>query len=216
MRGELLRVIAGPLVWLALCGGPCLLAGCDTVRDQTAVIEYVPTASSAAIPGAQNVTLSVVAADKRSGPKNQLSVKKGIVGAIVYTGNDPIEVIRSAIEREFRAQGFVIGSGGYTLTVEVENFYSDFRANGSMFMSANADVSLGVRVRDPGGLTRYRHVYNDVAQLGPIYNESAEKVKTTLEQALAGTVRQIADDKALHASLLASGTNPSPRSERKP
>src|SRR5262249_27587805 len=159
-------------------------------------------ASPAAIPGAQNVTLSIVAADKRSGPKNQLSVKKGIVGAIVYTGNDPVEVTRAAVEREFRAQGFVIGAGGYTLTVEVENFYSDFGATPSMLMSATADVPLGVRVRDPGGPTRYRHVYNDVAQLGPIYNESAEKVKTTLERALAGTVRQIADDKALHASLL--------------
>lgn len=216
MRGELPRAIAGLSAGLVL--GVCvfLLTACDTVRDQTAVIEYVPTASSAAIPGAQNVTLSIVATDKRSGPKNQLSVKKGIVGAIVYTGNDPVEVIRSAVEREFRAQGFVIGAGGYTLTVDVENFYSDFRANGSMFMSANADVSLAVRVRDPGGLTRYRHVYSDVAQLGPIYNESAEKVKTTLEQALAGTVRQIADDKALHASLLASRTNTSQRSERKP
>ena len=182
----------------------CLIAACDTVRDQTASIDYVPASTTAVVPGAQNVTVSVVAVDKRSGAKNQLSVKKGVAAAIVYAGNDVIDVVRSAVERELKAQGFVIGAGGFTLTVDVENFYSDFRANASMFMNANGDVSLSLRVRDAAGATRYRQHYQGVSQLGPVYNESAEKVKTTLEQALASAVDQITADKVLQASLLST------------
>ena len=194
MWRDLLRAIA-----LIAVGG--LLAACDTVRDETISIDYVPLANPVVVRGAESVSLSVVAVDKRTGLKDRISNKRGIASAVVYAGNDVIDVARRAVESEFKAQGFVVGSGGFTVTVEVLNFYNDFRPN-PWFISSIADVALTLRVKDANGIVVYTHAYDGVAQLSAALNELGETAKAALQQALASVVSQIDEDIALQASLL--------------
>ena len=179
----------------------CLLMACDTVRDETIAIDYVPSTKSAVLRGAESVSLSVIAVDKRTGLKDRISNKRGIASAVVYAGNDVIDVTRRAVQSEFKAQGFVVETGGFTVTVEVLNFYNDFRPS-PWFISSIADVALTLRVKDANGVVVYTHAYDGVAQLSAALNESGETAKAALQQALASVISQIGEDKALQASLL--------------
>lgn len=182
----------------------CLLLACDSLSEERIAVGYVPSASIAALPGAERVTVSVGAADKRAGLRDRIATKRAITTARVIADNDVIELVRGAVERELTAQGFAQGAGGIAITVEVQNFYSDFQPA----MTATADVAFTLRAKDHAGATLYTRFYDGTARIANVVNQSAENARLALQQALAGALRQLVEDRALQAALLSPRRSP--------
>jgi uncharacterized lipoprotein len=186
----------------------CCLTACNTIIDEKTSIDFVPSSVPGILPGAENVSLSVVAVDKRTQYRDRISSKRTAVGTIVTPTNDVIDLVRRAVEQEFKAEGFVIGDGGIAVTVEVQNFYTDFPMPG-LTMSAAADVALTLRAKNSADVTLYSRFYDGTGKVDPIFNESAANVKIALQQALANAIQQMVEDKALQSALLSARANSS-------
>jgi uncharacterized lipoprotein YajG len=199
-------------LWMAVAAlSGCFLAACNTLIDEKTAIDFVPLSTPAVLPGAESVGISVVAVDKRTGFKDRISTKRTAMGTQVAASNDVVELVRSAVQQELKAEGFAVGTAGITITVEVQNFYTDFPMPG-LTMAAAANVSFTLRAKNADGISLYTHFYEGNGRVDPIFNESAANVKKALEQALASAVRQMVADKALQSALLSSRANsPVPR-----
>jgi uncharacterized lipoprotein YajG len=177
-----------------------LLAACNSLSEESVAIAYVPSSAPAAVPGAENVSLSVIAVDKRAQLRDRIGTKRAVNTARLLAANDVIDLVRSAVEQDFKAEGFVIGSGGLTVTIDVQNFYNDFRSEGA-FPSALANVAFTLRVKDGAGATLYTRFYEGNGKVENVFNQSADTAKVALQQALANAVRQVTEDQALQAVL---------------
>ena len=190
----------------ALAAG--LLAACAITEDKLPV-DYIPNVGVTRVVGAEAISLTVTGADKRTQFADRISTKKngyGMEMARIVATNDVVEVVRGGVERELRAQGFAVGSGGISLTVELQNFYNNFRLG---FASGNsvADVALAVKVRNGAGALVYSQTY-DASISNDVFLASGENAKAALEKALTTATRKIVDDRALQEALLA--TRPAP------
>lgn len=185
-----------------------LLAACAITEDKVPV-DYVANADVARVVGAEAISLTVTAADRRTQYVDRISTKKngyGMEMARIVSTNDVVEVVRGGVERELKAQGFAIGPGGASITVELQNFYNNFRVG---FASGNAvaDVALALKVRNAGGALVYSQFY-DASISTDVFLASGENAKAALEKALTAATRKILDDRALQEALLA--TRPAP------
>lgn len=200
IRGVLRAAIA------ALAAG--LMSACALSEDKVPV-DYVPNEGVARVAGAETISLTVASADKRSQYVDRISTKKngyGMEMARIIATNDVVEVVRGGVERELKAQGFAMGSGGASVTVELQNFYNNFRVG---FASGNsvADVALAVKVRNAAGALVYSQTY-DASISNEVFLASGENAKAALQKALTTATRKIVDDRALQEALLA--TRPAP------
>ena len=176
------------------------LAACKTFDDEAVPITYTPSAGPTAVPGAEKVILSVSAEDRRA-QKDRIGIKSSINQPRVLADNDIAEVVRGAVESELKGEGFVIGSGGLAITIDLQDFYYDARRE-NLYGSGFSSVAFTLRVRDRTGATLYSRPYEAKARLDFNFDKSAEKARVGLQRALADAVRQIGDDKALQAALL--------------
>jgi uncharacterized lipoprotein len=182
-----------------------LVGGCALAEDRIAV-DYAPDANSgiSALPGAAGATLSPVLSDKRKQFTDRVSTKRngyGMEMARIVSTKDVPAIVLGAVEQEFKTLGFVVGPGGLSVTVEVVNFYNNFRT-GILSGSAQADVSFGVRVKNAAGAPLYTKFYSGSGTIEPVFLASGDNAKQALEKALASAVEQMADDKALQRVLL--------------
>ena len=106
-------------------------------------------------------------------------------------------------------QGFAIGPNGPSVTVELQNFYNNFRI-GLATGFAVADVALAVKVRNAGGALVYSQTY-DASISNEVFLASGENAKAALEKALTVATRKIVDDRALQEALLAARPAPARR-----
>lgn len=201
MSSVLLRaIVASAVAWLA--------AGCAVVEDKVP-IDYVSQVSApAALPGAENVLITVSARDRRAQLGDRVSTKKngyGMEMARIVSTNDVVDLVRTSVEREFKAQGFRVGPGGVAVSIELQNFYNNFQL-GIVTGTALADVSFGLKVRDATGAQLYAHDYSGSARLDNIMLMSGDNAKVALQQALAAAVKQVVDDTALQQVLLSTRT----------
>jgi len=199
MNSVLLRaIVASAVAWLA--------AGCAVVEDKVP-IDYVSQVSAPApVPGAENVLITLTARDRRAQLGDRVSTKKngyGMEMARIVSTNDVVELVRTSVEREFKAQGFRVGSGGVAVAIELQNFYNNFQL-GLVTGTALADVSFGLKVRDATGAQLYAHDYSGSARLDNIMLMSGDNAKAALQQALAAAVKQVVDDTALQQVLLST------------
>jgi uncharacterized lipoprotein YajG len=195
----MLRVIAAVIVaWIT--------AGCALTEDKVPV-DYVSGSSTPApLAGAASVTLSLTASDKRQQYADRIGTKKngyGMEMAKIVAANDVPTLVRSAVEREFKAQGFSIGSDGLAVTIELQNFYNNFKV-GIFSSTAEAEVAFGVRVRNAAGASLYTQFYSATGTVDNVMLATGENAKAALEKALTSAVKQMADDKALQAALLSA------------
>jgi uncharacterized lipoprotein YajG len=199
MSSVLLRaIVASAVAWLA--------AGCAVVEDKVP-IDYVSQVSAPApLPGAENVLITVSARDRRAQLGDRVSTKKngyGMEMARIVSTNDVVDLVRTSVEREFKAQGFRVGPGGVAVSIELQNFYNNFQL-GIVTGAALADVSFGLKVRDATGAQLYAHDYSGSAKLDNIMLMSGDNAKVALQQALAAAVKQVVDDAALQQVLLST------------
>jgi len=204
MNSVLLRaIVASAVAWLA--------AGCAVVEDKVP-IDYVSQVSAPApVPGAENVLITVSARDRRAQLGDRVSTKKngyGMEMARIVSANDVVDLVRTSVESEFKAQGFRVGPGGVAVAIELQNFYNNFQL-GLVTGTALADVSFGLKVRDATGAQLYAHDYSGSARLDNIMLMSGDNAKAALQKALAAAVKQVADDTSLQQVLLSTRTRSS-------
>jgi uncharacterized lipoprotein YajG len=192
-------------VWAiaALAG---VLAGCHSYQDETIAIDYRRAETPAAtVSGAENVTLSFAGVDRRAQRTDLISTKEGWAAAQVQVTNDVVDLVRAAVEDDFKARGFRIGAGGLAVTVELLNFYGSFFQGTAMFSggASTGNVAFTLKIKDAAGLTRYSRTYEGATRVTAFLDQTAEKSKASLQKALAEVLHKIDDDQALREALLA-------------
>jgi uncharacterized lipoprotein len=124
-----------------------LLCACALTEDKVP-IDYVANTGVTPVSGAEAVSLTVTGLDRRTQYVDRISTKKngyGMEMARIVATNDVVEVVRGGVEREFKAQGYAVGAGGLSITVELYNFYNNFRI-GLVTGGAASDVAVGLKV----------------------------------------------------------------------
>jgi uncharacterized lipoprotein YajG len=198
----------------ALLAVAASLSACALAEDKE-TLAYVPNEAVAPVPGAQGVVLAVSAKDARVQFTDRISTKKngyGMEMARITSTNDVVELVRSSVERELKAEGFTIGQGGSTVAIELQNFYNNFRY--SMTWTAAAEVAFSVKVRTAAGALLYTGNYDATATLDGVFLASGSNAKEALQKALTQALRKMIDDRALQAALLSSGAVSSDRGPR--
>jgi uncharacterized lipoprotein YajG len=175
------------------------LVACKTFDDEAIPIAYAPAASPTVVPGAEKVTLSVSAEDRRA-QKDRIGIKSSLNQPRILADSDITQLVRAAVQSELSGEGFVIGSGGLGVTIYLQDFYYDARE--SLHGSGFSTVAFALRVRDRAGATLYGRLYEAKTRLDFNFDKSTEKARVGLQRALADALRQVADDKALQAALL--------------
>ncbi len=185
-----------------------MLSACALSEDKVPV-DYIANTGVASVVGAEAVSLTVTGADRRAQYTDRISTKKngyGMEMARIVATNDVVEVVRGGVERELRAQGYAIGPTGLSVTVELQNFYNNFRS-GLASGFAVADVAIALRVRNASGALVYSQLY-DASVSTEVFLASGTNAKESLQKALTLTTRKIVDDKALQAALLTAKPAP--------
>ncbi len=186
--------------------GPNACGVCALIPDKTTVA-YVPAGPGAGtLPGAESVTLSFVASDKRVQYGDRISTKKngyGMEMARIVSTNDVVELTRIALQQEFKALGFNIGTGGLVIGVELQTFYTDFKS-GFLSGTAVAQVGFTLRIKDVAGTLVYVQIYNATGTVDGVHLASGENAKLAVEKALANAVKDAISDKALLQALLSA------------
>jgi uncharacterized lipoprotein YajG len=185
-----------------------LLSACALSEDKVP-IDYIANTGVAPVAGAEAVTLTVTGVDGRTQYTDRISTKKngyGMEMARIIATNDVVEVVRGGVERELKAQGYVIGPNGLSVTVELQNFYNNFRV-GLVQGAAAAEVAISVKVRNAAGGLLYSELYDATAS-SDVMLASGNNAKESLQKALTLTTQKIVEDKALQAALLSARRAP--------
>jgi len=204
MRKELLRWVA--IAALAGATGACALS-----EDKVA-IDYIAPDGVETVPGAAAVTLEVKGADERAQYRDRVSTKKngyGMEMARIIATNDVVDLVRSGVEQGLRAEGFTIGSSGLTVSIELQNFYNNFKA-GLASGLAVAEVAFALKVRNASGALLYSKFYSATGTVDGIMLASGANAKAALEKATSMAVKTVMDDKALQDALIATA-KPKPK-----
>jgi uncharacterized lipoprotein YajG len=187
-----------------------LASACALTEDKVP-IDYIANTGVTPVVGAEAITLTVTGVDRRTQYMDRISTKKngyGMEMARIVATNDVVEVVRGGVERELKAQGYAVGAGGVSVTVELQNFYNNFRV-GLMSGGAASDVAIGIKVRNAAGTLIYSQLY-DASSNNDVFMASGANAKESLQKALTLTTRKILDDKALHDALLSTRVAPAP------
>jgi uncharacterized lipoprotein YajG len=194
-----------------------LIAGCALSEDKIP-IDYVPDATPrATVAGADSVTLSLTAADKRTQYNDRIGTKKngyGMEMARIISTNDVVDLVRTSLEQELKAEGFRIGQGGAAVTVEVQNFYNNFKL-GLFAGTAVAEVTFTVKVRNAAGTLLFQNAYTGSGTVDDIMLAGGTNAKAAVEKALTAAVKLAADDAELRKVLLSTRPQAGPAGGRR-
>jgi uncharacterized lipoprotein YajG len=211
VRGELLRAIAALSVALLL--GACALA------PETIDINYA--SRSTASPAQQGVgnLVELRTIDGRVSHRDRVGTKKngyGVELARITASRSPLEVVRNSVQQELTARGFAIGPGGAILTIELLDFYSDFKPAFIIPVADSAaEVSFSLQIGAPG-TSVFSRIYRGKGTGTDAIVMTPGAARVALEQALAEAMQQVTDDAALRTALAsaASGVASSPSAPR--
>lgn len=183
---------------LFLCAAS--LAACATTEDVVPV-NYVPGAASQ-VSGASAVQVSVTTSDARTTNRGRISTKLngyGMEMAAIRSQGEVTDIVRGALESEFKARGYGLGAGGPTVNAAVETFYADFDV-GMLAGKAKGDVKLTASVSAPGGAERYRTTVTGHAEKS-VQLASGKNAAASLSEALADALRKLFGDQAFLQAL---------------
>lgn len=182
------------------CLGACALS------EDKVPVDYVPAESTEAIGGASAVTLEISASDQRAQYRDRIGTKKngyGMEMARIVATNDVVDLVRSGVEQGLKAQGFTIGARGLAVSIELQNFYNNFKV-GFASGTAVAEVAFALKVRNASGTLVYSQLYDATNSDGDIFLASGKNAKASLEKALTKAITSMLEDKALQRALLAT------------
>jgi uncharacterized lipoprotein len=196
-------VIRFPLLLLLVS----LTAGCALTTDEVA-LDYQPLAPAVAVPGAQNILVTVNYAEGRSSNLERVSVKKNGYGMEMASiiNKQPIpQLVKSAIEGELRARGFQIGAGTVFVNVELDKFFNDFKIG---FFSGDAvsEVTISCQVKTAAGAILYARTVTGRADVPGVMLASGTNAKLSLDKAFPAAVSQFMSDPNFIRALLHAGT----------
>ena len=208
MKKQMLLMVA--VLVVAVGVGACALT-----EDKVA-IDYLPPEAAAPVTGAAAVTLEVKGTDERQQYRDRIGTKKngyGMEMARITATNDVVEVVRSGIERGLKAEGFGIGPGGLTVSIELQNFYNNYRV-GLVSAEAVAEVAFALKVRNAAGTLIYNRFYSIANTYDGVFWMGGANAKASLEKATTLVVSQVLEDRALQDALMASIAKPTPGNRR--
>lgn len=186
-----------------------LVSGCALTEDSIAV-KYSAPSNISVVQGAQDVTISVTAADGRVSNRDRVSTKKngyGMEMAKITASNDVVAEVSQAVQAELASLGFNIGPGGIAITVQTTNFYNDFKP-GFWSAEAVAEVAFDLTAKRQDGTLVYSRSYRAVGVNKDVMLMMGEQAVPALSAALRDAVQLVVQDTNLHQALLQAGTKP--------
>lgn len=190
------------------------LAGGCALAPETVDINYASRVAGSVPQDGAGALVEVRAIDSRLSHRDRIGTKKngyGVELARITASRSPVELVRDSVQQELKSKGFAIGPGGVILTVELLDFYSDFKP---AFVIPTADsaaeVSFTLQVAAPGGGSTFSNTYRGKGTSMDAFVMTPGSARVALEQALADAVQQVAGDANLKTALLtgsASGAN---------
>jgi uncharacterized lipoprotein len=196
-----MRKLLAALAIVSLCSGCALTTA-------TIDVPYQSTSSSvAAVPGAENVYVTVVTTDGRTTYRDRVSSKKngyGVEMAAILASNDLPTSISDAFKQELSARGFKVGPAGANVQVELVRFYNDFK-NGFFSGDAVATVSFNVKVMSPSGSIAFSKYYEGTGTEPNIQMASGDNARAALIKAFAAGVNSTVNDPDFINAVLAAG-----------
>lgn len=187
------------------------LSGCALTTDRIE-LQYSQQQGVAQIPGANNVSVNVQVADQRQ-DKSKVSSKKngfGMEMAPILATEDVAVTVRRAIEQELKTRGFQLGSNAALVQIaaDLTRFYNDHKT-GFFAGDAVADLNMSITVKSKKGDLLYAR---QVVAQGIEPNTqlmSGENAKLALNRALENSMKDLFEDQAFLAALIASSTSKS-------
>jgi uncharacterized lipoprotein YajG len=173
------------------------------LTTETIQLDYSPRTGVPQVQQAETVTALVSVSDTRS-RTDRVSSKKngyGMEMAAITSQNDPVSVVRQAIEAELRGRGFQIGQSGATVKTEVQKYYCDFK-NGFFSGDAVAEVTLSVQVLTSGGAITYASVIAGEGKEPNVQLASGGNAKLALDRALQDAMDKLFGNQAFLDALL--------------
>ena len=123
--------------------------------------------------------------------------------ARIVSTNDVVDLVRTSLEQELKAEGFRIGEGGAAVTIEVQNFYNNFKI-GLFAGAAVAEVTFTLKVRNAAGVLLYQNAFTGAGTVDNVMLASGTNAKAGVEKALTAAVKLAADDPELRKVLLST------------
>jgi uncharacterized lipoprotein len=202
VRGELLRVIVALSIGLLL--GACALA------PETIDINYAShPAASPTREGAAGGLVELRTIDGRLSHRDRVGTKKngyGVELARITASRGPLDLVRNAVQQELTASGFTVGPGGAVLTIELLDFYSDFKPAFIIPVADSAaEVSFSLQVGTPGTPV-FSKIYRGQGTGTDAFVMTPGATRVALEQALATAMQQVTDDAALRTALASAAS----------
>ncbi len=182
-----------------------LVSGCALTTDKIDV-PYQQLGVVSPVAGASAASVLVLAQDGRASHRDRVSTKKngyGMEMAPIVATNDIPKTVAGALEQTLRAEGYRIEPGHAALTVEVLQFYNDFKL-GVFSGDAIADVELSATVRDAADKIVFTRTYDGSGKEADVMMASGSNARAALIKALQNCVNSIASDQALHAAIKAA------------
>lgn len=193
MKNALLFVVVS--VWLS---------GCALTTDMID-LSYAPQPGVSAIPGANDVVVSVNVNDQRQEKSNKVSCKKngfGMEMAPILANEEVTVTFRRAIELELQSRGFKIGSQALvSIVADLTRFWNDHKT-GIFSGDSVADLNMNISVKNKRGDVIYsRHITTQGVEPN-IQLMTGENARLALDKALENGMKLLFEDSAFIAALI--------------
>ena len=170
-----------------------LASGCALTKDYVA-LSYDPQTNVEKMKRAEGVSVKIEISDVRT-IRDKVSSKKngyGIEMAAIIAQNDVGDLLKKAIEAEFRNRGFELADGSVQVFVELNKYYNDFKT-GFWSGKAVAEVIMNVQVKKADKSILYSKLITGENTL-TVQLSSGKNAKLALDAALKDAMSKLFAD----------------------
>ena len=172
-----------------------LASGCALTKDYV-VLSYDPQTNVEKMKRADGVSVKVEISDVRT-IRDKVSSKKNSYGmemAPIIAQNDVGDLLKKAIEAEFKNRGFELADGSVQVFAELNKYYNDFKT-GFWSGKAVAEVVMNVQVKKPDKSILYSKLITGENSL-TVQLASGKNAKLALDAALKDAISKLFADAA--------------------
>lgn len=194
-------------------GGAMAVLLFDGCLLEKASIHYAPQPNVASVAGTDRVSIKLEVVDARvlRDRIGEVSYGRGfsvLMGTRrlepVAAGNDPVQVLKQAVEGELTRRGFRLSDAGIPLQVQLNSIYCRFRSVGEPD-GARAKTAITAIIRNNGGSVSYNNLFTGEADVPNIQNANSG---IALDNALQNCLAQLfANPSFINALLNAPGSH---------
>jgi uncharacterized lipoprotein YajG len=207
-----MRKILVALIFALSCSG-CSLSTAQIDVPYQPASHTTASITTASIPDAGDVFVTVATTDGRTTYRDRVSSKKngyGMEMAAIVATNDLPTTVSDAFKQELAARGFKIGPHGAAVQVELVRFYNDFK-NGFFSGDAVANVAFNVKVLSPVSSIVFTKYYEGTGTEPNIQLAGGDNARAALIKAFTASVNSaVSDPDFINAVLAAGGQAPKP------